>query len=162
MIRTVRFDHLQRADSLIVIAKYFQQHIAARAGRKQDIVGFEQARIVRDQIFRFRSFELESAAQRASAPAQVDQIQLGVVVENNFVFQRRFDLSAGFEAYSLEHRIDVAQCLDPHFESEGHSQRAFTRSRTLQLHFLRVLVTRIKICGSETFFLALKYCASSW
>jgi hypothetical protein len=42
---------------------------------------------------------LESSAERAGAPAQIVQIQLAVVVENDFVFQRRFDLSAGFQAY---------------------------------------------------------------
>src|SRR5262245_6024726 len=125
---TVRFNDLKCADSAIVIAKYFQQYVAGRPGRQQDIVGLQPARIIRDQIFRFRSFQLESSAERACAPAQVVQIQLGIVVEDNFVFQRCVDLSAGFEAYSLELRIDVAQCLDPHFESEGHSQRAFTRS----------------------------------
>ncbi|KAG0505173.1 MAG: hypothetical protein Udaeo_14980 [Candidatus Udaeobacter sp.] len=82
---------------------------------------------------------MESSAERACAPTQVVQIQLGVVVENNFVIQCRVDRSAGFQAYSLELCIDVAQCLDPHFESEGHTQRAFTRSRTLQLYLLCVL-----------------------
>src|SRR6478672_2707900 len=125
---TVRFNDLKRAYSPIVIAKYFQQHISGSAGRKQDIVGLQFARIIRHQIFRFRSFQLESSAERACASTQVVQIQLGVAMENNFVFQRRVDLSAGFEAYSFELRIDIAQCLDPHFESEGDSQRAFTRS----------------------------------
>src|SRR5437867_5627828 len=125
---TVRFKDLKRAYSPIVIAKYFQQHISGRTGRKQDIVGLQAARIIRHQVFRFRSFQLESSAQRACAPTQVVQIQLGVVVEDNFIFQRRVDLSAGFEAYSLELRIDIAQCLDPHFESEGDSQSAFTCS----------------------------------
>src|SRR6266576_1779411 len=125
---TVRFNDLKLAYSPIVIAKYFQQHISGRTGRKQDIVGLQFARIIRHQVFRFRSFQLKSSAERACAPTQVVQIELGVVVENNFVFQRRVDLSAGFEAHSLELRIDIAQCLDPHFESEGHTQRAFTRS----------------------------------
>ncbi len=111
---TIRFNDLKRAYSLIVIAKNFQQHISGRAGRKQDIVGLQSARIIRHQIFRFRSFQLESSAERACAPTQVVQIQLGVVVENDFVFQRRVDLSAGFQASLLELRIDIAQCLDPH------------------------------------------------
>src|SRR6267378_5589426 len=125
---TVRFNDLERAYSPIVIAKYFKQHISGRTGRKQDIIGLQFARIIRHQIFRFRSFQLESSAERACASTQVVQIQLGVVVEDNFIFQRRVDLSARFEAHSLELRIDIAQCLDPHFESEGDSQRAFTCS----------------------------------
>src|SRR6478672_5525298 len=59
---TVRFDDFKRAYSPIVIAKYFQQHIARGTGRKQDIVGLQAAWIIRDQIFRFRSFQLESSA----------------------------------------------------------------------------------------------------
>ena len=92
--------HFKCADALVVIAKNFQQHIAARAGRKQNVVGLEQARIVRDQILGFRGFELEPAAQGAGAPAQIDQIQLAVVMENDPVFERRFDLRAGFELAS--------------------------------------------------------------
>src|SRR4029077_5669729 len=95
---TVRFNDLKGAYSPIVIAKYFQQHISGRAGGKQNIVRLQFARIIRHQIFRFRSFQLESSAERACASTQVVQIQLGVVMENNFVFQRRVDLSAGFEA----------------------------------------------------------------
>src|SRR5215475_11346651 len=125
---TIRFNDLKGAYSPIVIAKYFQQHISGRAGGKQDIVGLQPARVIRHQIFRFRSFQLESSAKRACAPTQVVQIQFGVVVENNFVFQRCVDLSARFEANSLELRIDIAQCLDAHFEPEGDPQRAFTRS----------------------------------
>src|SRR4029450_5804264 len=66
---TVRFNDLKHAYSPIVIAKYFQQHISCCAGRKQDIVGLQPARIIRHQIFRFRSFQLESSAECASAPA---------------------------------------------------------------------------------------------
>src|SRR6476620_470496 len=50
---TVRFNDLKRAYSPIVIAKYFQQHISGRAGRTQDIVGWQFAGIIRHQIFRF-------------------------------------------------------------------------------------------------------------
>ncbi|MGZ4716434.1 MAG: hypothetical protein ACXWCB_06995 [Acidimicrobiales bacterium] len=81
---------------------------------------------------------MEASAQCACAPTQVVQIQLGVVVENNFVFKRRVDLSAGLESYSLQLGIDVAQCLDTHFEPERDSQRALACSRTLQLHLLCV------------------------
>src|SRR4029079_13733107 len=135
---TVRFNDLKRAYSPIVIAKYFQQHIPGRAGREQDIIGLQFTRIIRHQIFRFRSFQLKSSAERACASTQVIQIQLGVVVKNDFVFQCRVDLSAGLETYSLELRVDIAQSLDPNFESEGDPQCALTRSRALQLHLLCV------------------------
>src|SRR4029434_2358435 len=70
---TIRFNDLKRAYSPIVIAKYFQQHISGSAGGKQDIISLQPARIIRHQIFRFRSLQLESSAERACAPAQVDR-----------------------------------------------------------------------------------------
>src|SRR6266581_8456951 len=63
--RTIRFDDLQLAYPLIVIAENLQHHVTARARGKQDIVRFQTARVVRDQIFRFGRLELETAAQRA-------------------------------------------------------------------------------------------------
>ena len=68
---TVRLNDLEGAHSLIVIAKNLQQHVSGGARRKQDIVGLQAARIVRDQIFRFRRLELEPSAECARAPAQV-------------------------------------------------------------------------------------------
>ena len=38
---------------------------------------------------------MKSATQRTSPPAQIDQIQLAVVVENDLVFQSRFNLRTG-------------------------------------------------------------------
>ena len=68
-------DHFQRPNALVVIAQDLQQHIAARAGRKQNVVLFQQARIVRHQIFRLRGLELETSAHRARAATQIDQVQ---------------------------------------------------------------------------------------
>ena len=93
--RPVGLDHFQRADALVVIAENFQQHVAARAGRKQNVILLEQARVVRNEIFRLRRLELEPAAHGAGAPAQIDQVHLAVVVKNDPVFERRFDLRAG-------------------------------------------------------------------
>src|SRR4030095_3914887 len=66
---TIRFNDLKRAYPPIVVAKYFQQHVSRRSGRQQDIIGLQPARIIRDQIFRFRSFQLESSAESARAAA---------------------------------------------------------------------------------------------
>src|SRR2546430_11091888 len=68
---TVCFNDFKAAYSPIVIAKYFQQHISGCTGRKQDIVGLQAAWIIRYQISRFRSFQLESSAESARAPTQV-------------------------------------------------------------------------------------------
>ena len=68
-----------------------------RSRRKQNVVRFEQARVIRDEIFRLRGFELETSAQRAGAAAQIEQIQLAVVVENDPILERRFDLRPGLQ-----------------------------------------------------------------
>jgi len=36
--------------------------------------------------------------------------------------------------------VDVAKCMHLHLESERYLQRALTRARTLQFHFIRILV----------------------
>src|SRR5207247_4755705 len=45
---TIRFNDLQHAHPLVVIAKNLQQHVAAGAGCKENIVGLQPARIVRN------------------------------------------------------------------------------------------------------------------
>ncbi len=109
--RPIGVDHFQRADAFVVIAQNFQQDIAARSRRKEDVVFFEQARIVRDQIFGLGGLELKAAAHRASAAAQIEQVHLAVVVENDLVFERRFHLRPGFQLDVVQHRVHVAQTL---------------------------------------------------
>ena len=92
----IRLDHFQLTNSLIVIAKNLQQHVATRARGEQNIIGFQPARVIRNQIFRFGSLQLEPATQRPRSPAQIVQIQLGVVAEHDPVFQSSVDLGAGF------------------------------------------------------------------
>ena len=79
--RAVGFQHFEHADALVVVAGNLEQHVAGGSGRKQDIVFLEQARVIRDEVFRFRSLELESAAQRARPAPQIEKIQLGVVMK---------------------------------------------------------------------------------
>ncbi len=120
--RAIGFDHFEGADPLVVIAQDFQQDIAARSRRKQDVVLFEQARIVRDEIFGLGGLELETATHGARAAPQVDQIHLAVVVENDLVFERRLDLRARLQLHAVEHGIDVAQRFHLHFQTEGDFQ----------------------------------------
>ena len=77
--RAAGLEHFQLADLLLVVAGDFQQHVAARAGGEQDVVGVEQARVVRDEVFALAGEELEPAAQRAGAAAQFDERQFAVV-----------------------------------------------------------------------------------
>src|SRR6185437_14351994 len=44
--RAIRYDHFQLTDPPIVIAENFQQHVAARARGKKDIVSFKAARVI--------------------------------------------------------------------------------------------------------------------
>ena len=137
---TIRLNDFQLADALVVITENFQQHVAACSRRKQNVVGLQFARIVRHQIFRFRRFELKPATERTSSPAQIAQIHLTVVVEENFVVQARLHLGTGLEFHSVQHRIDVPQRFHSHLQSERDLERAFARPRTFQTDFVRVLV----------------------
>ena len=56
-------ENFQLADLLLVIARDFQQHVAARARGKQDVVRIEQTRIVGDKIFALAGDELKPSAQ---------------------------------------------------------------------------------------------------
>src|SRR5438094_330145 len=138
--RPIRFNDLQNAHALVVVAENLQHDVTARARRQQNIVSLEPARVVRYEIFRFGSFELEPAAQGASTPAQIAQIHLAVVMENDPVLERSLDLCAGFQFDSVELAIHIPQRLHSHVQSEGDPERAFTRSRAFQFHFIRLLV----------------------
>ncbi len=82
-------EHFQLADLLLVVARNLQQHVAAGAGGKQDVVGVEQARVVGNEVLVLAGEELEPSAQGARAAAQLDERQLAVVVEDDLVLQRR-------------------------------------------------------------------------
>src|SRR5882724_3861719 len=138
--RPVRFNDLQNAHALVVVAENLQHDITARTRRQQNIVSLKPARVVRHQIFRFGGLELKSAAQGASTPAQIAQIHFAVVVENDPVLERGLDLCAGFQSDSVEFGIHIPQRLHSYVQSEGDPQRAFTRSRAFQFHFIRFLV----------------------
>ena len=71
--RAIGLEHFESADPLVVIAENLQQDIAAGSGRKQNVVFLEQARVVRDEIFRFRSLELKTSTHRARAAPQIEQ-----------------------------------------------------------------------------------------
>src|SRR4029077_2776492 len=86
----ISLQHFERADALVVIAKNLQQHIASSPRREQNIVRFEQTRVVRNQIFRFRGLQLKTTAERPGAAAQIEQIQLAIVMENDPILQSRF------------------------------------------------------------------------
>ena len=136
----VGIDHFQRADAFVVIAQNFQEHVAARSRRKQNVVFLEHARVIRNEIFGLRRLELEPAAHGARAPAQIQQVHLAVVVENDSVFEHRLDGCASFQLRAVEDGVYVAQCFHAHLQSERDFERAFPRPRALELHFIRVLV----------------------
>ena len=79
--RPIGFDHFQLTNALVVIAENFYQDVAGRSWRKQNVIRLKFARIVRDQVFRFRSFELKPATERARTTPQVSQIHFAVVME---------------------------------------------------------------------------------
>ena len=69
--------------------------------------------IVRDEIFGLRGLELETSAHGAGAAAQIEQIELGVVVENDPVFERGFDFGAGLQVDAVELGVGRRAALSP-------------------------------------------------
>src|SRR6266487_2262302 len=67
--RAIRFDYFQLTDPPIVIAENLQQHVAARAGGKENNVCLQTARVIRNQIFRLGGLQLEPATERSRPPA---------------------------------------------------------------------------------------------
>ncbi len=61
-------------------------------------------------------------------------------MKNDPVIERSLDQRVGLEPDAVEFRAHIAQGFHLHLEAEGHLERTFARSRTLQFHFVRVLV----------------------
>src|SRR4051794_1508666 len=142
--RPIRVDHFQGADALVVIAKNFEQNVTAGSGGEEDVVFLEHARVIRDEVFRLRGLELETTAHGTGPPAQIDQVHLAVVMENDAVLEHRLDRRARFEFCAVEDGVDVAQRLDPDLQSKGDFERGLPRPGALQLYFIGVLVNADK------------------
>ena len=83
---------------------------------------------------------MEPSAERARPPSQIDQIHFAVVVENDFVVERRFRLRARFQLHAVENSIDIAQRFHVYLEPERNLERAFPCPRPFQLDLVAVSV----------------------
>ncbi len=138
--RAIGFQHFQNPDALVVVAEDFQEDIARGAGRKQDVVLLEQARIIRDEIFGLRSLELKTSTHGTGAAAEIEQIELGVVRENDPVFERGFDFGAGLQVDVVQLGPDVAERFHLHLEAEGHFERAVAAARAFHFDLVGVAI----------------------
>ena len=105
--------HLNTAFLAIVIAVDLQQYVAPASGRKQDVVLFEKSGIIGNQIFTLGGLELEAPAELTRAAAQIAEVQLAIVVENDIILERGFDARPLAEANPLEDGVDILQGGDP-------------------------------------------------
>ena len=108
-IGTIGLEDLDAAFLAIVIAVDLQKHIATAPGRKQNVVLFEKAGIVGNEILALRSLKLKAPAELARSAAQIAEVKLAVVVKNDIVLERGFDGRAFAETHALEHGIDILQ-----------------------------------------------------
>ena len=111
--RAISLEHLDAAFLAIVITVDLQQHITPASGRKQDVVLFEKAGIIGNEIFTLGGLELKTPAELPRAAAQIAEVQLAVVVENDVVLERGFDGRTFAEPNPLEHGIDILQSRYP-------------------------------------------------
>src|SRR5438067_9452516 len=100
--RAVGVDHFQSANALVVVAQNFQEDVAARPRREKNVVFLEHARVIRDEVFGLRGFELEPAAHGAGTPTQIEQVHLAVVMKNDPVLERGFNGRAGLQFHAIE------------------------------------------------------------
>ena len=149
--RAAGLEHLQLADLLFVVARDFQQHVAARAGGEQDVVGVEQAGVVRDEVLALVGEKLEPAAERAGAAAQVDERQFAVVVEDDLVFERGLDARAALEFDAVEPRVDAPQRRDLHLQPEAHLQHAVARAGALEGDLVVLVDGQIHLRDGDVF-----------
>ena len=132
----VGFEHLEAAEKAVEIAENAEENIASGPGSEQDVILVEQGRVVRHKIGRLRVLKVEAPAVGVGMATQVVERQLGVVVEENFSFQRGLDTRVGAQADAIKRRRHVFQRDDQHAESEPHLKRAIAGPAFFQLDFV--------------------------
>ena len=128
--------HLEFAHAVFVVAENFQQHLAAGAGREQDVVGVEQRGVVRDEVAGLVGLELEAPAESARAPPQVVERHFGVVVKDDAVVERGVDGGAGAEGDAVEQRVHAFQRAHLHLQPETHFQTGFAGLFLFEMHLI--------------------------
>ena len=131
--RVVALQHLEPPDATVEVTEDAQQHLAPRARGQQDVVFSQKRGVVRNQIRCLGVFELELTAVSPRVPAQIAEAQLGVVVENDLLFQCPFDPRAGAQAHTVQFRWNVLERDDEDLQPESYLERAVPRAVLFQL-----------------------------
>ncbi len=131
--RAVCLQNIQRPDSPLVIARYFEQHFSARSRTKQNVVLFKQGGIVGNEVYGFRSFKLEAPPHRTGSAPQIDQRKFQRVLKDDPVFQAARNGRTGLKTNPIEGGGHVLEGLDLNAQAELDFQTAIPRSGFFEL-----------------------------
>ena len=134
--RAVCLQDLQRPDSPLVVARYFEEHFSARSGAEQNIVLLKQGGIVRNEIHRFRSLQLEATPHRPSPAPKINQRKFQRVLKYDPVLQAAGDDRPGLKANPVEGGCHVLEGFDLNVQAELDFQTAIARSGFLELYLI--------------------------
>ena len=109
-----------------------EKHIAAGTRREQDVVLFEQAGIVGDEVFAFGGLQSEASAVGARPQAQVVEVEFAVVVEDDPVLERGRDLRALCQARAAQHGVHIPERPHSYAQAEGDLQAGVARAAFLE------------------------------
>ena len=109
----ISLEHLDAAFLAIVITVDLQEHITPASGRKQNVVLFEKAGVIGNEIFTLGGLKLKTPAELPGTAAQIAEIQLAVVVKNDVVLERGLNGRPFAEPHPLEDGVDILQSRYP-------------------------------------------------
>ena len=132
----VRLQYLELAGLFIVVAGDFEENVAARTRGEKNVILLQQSRVVRNKILAFRRAELEATAVGSGAQPQIAEVQLAIVVENDFVFKSGEDLASGVKARAVQDGVDIFEGLHAHTKPKGNLQTGIARFGFFQRHFI--------------------------
>ena len=150
--RAVRLQNFELAGSFIVVARDFQENVAARTRREKDVILFQQSRVVGNQILAFGRAELEATAVGSGAQSQIAEVEFAIIVKNDFVFEGGDDLAVGVKPRAIQNGIDILECLHAHTQSECDLKAGVARFGFFQRHFI-LLAHRDENLGQGDVFL---------
>ena len=135
--RAVCLQNLQRPDSPLVIARYFEENFSARSGAEQNVVLLKQGGIVRNEIYGFRSFQLESDPPSRGRPRRRSTNGSSSAFSKTIRSSRLPEtVVPDFKANPIEGGCHVLEGFYLNVQAELDFQTALARSGFFELHLV--------------------------
>ena len=121
--RAVGGDDVELPDLVVVIAVDLEEDFAGCAGRKKDVVHFEQARVVGDGVGILVALQRKADAECAGAAAEIGEREFGVVVKDDAILLRRVQHRPGAQGDTVEDRVHIGERAHLDLQAEPHFER---------------------------------------